>query len=205
MIDPSVRSPYDAAVDYQLERWFNAGAGGLPPWDWLMILVALRAEVAFMAAVAAWFILGIVRHRPDDRVGAITALLASGLALLVNQVVSHLVYRPRPFVTHPDTVRVLLGHSRDASFPSDHAAAAVAISIVLIAFHRRLGIAALLFAILVAYARVYVGDHYPGDVLGGALVGLLAGLVFLHWLRPLPQTLGRLVDRLVPGQRTKAA
>jgi undecaprenyl-diphosphatase len=192
-------------MDYQLERWINAGAGGLPARDFLMIAVASGAEVVFLVTVVLWFILGVVRGRPDDRVGAIAALLASGLALLVNQVVSHIVYRPRPFVMHPNTVHVLLGHSADGSFPSDHAAAAVAISIVLCAFHRRLGIAALLFAVLTAYARVYVGDHYPGDVLAGALIGLLAGLVLVTWLRLVPTALGRFLDRLAPGKGAKAA
>jgi len=166
-------------VDYQLERWINAAAGANQPLDAVMIALAAGAEVGFVALVAAWFVLGLVRRQREDWLAAILALLASGLALLLNLVISHVWYRSRPFVDHPGTVHVLLGHVRDASFPSDHVAAALAISIVLLGAHRRLGIIAIVVAALVGYARIYVGDHYPSDVLAGALVGTLSALVVL--------------------------
>ena len=168
-------------VDYQLERWVNALAGVNSALDAVMVALAAGAEVGFIALVAAWFVVGVVRRQRNEWLAAIVALLASGLALLVNVAISHAWYRPRPFVDHPGTVHVLLGHVRDASFPSDHLAAALAISIVLLSAHRRLGIVAIVVAVLVGYARVYVGDHYPTDVVAGALVGTLSalGVLFL--------------------------
>lgn len=166
-------------VDYQLERWVNASAGVNSALDAVMVALAAGAEVGFIALVAAWFVVGVVRRQRNEWLAAMFALLASGLALVVNVAISHAWYRPRPFVDHPRTVHVLLGHVRDASFPSDHVAAALAISIVLLSAHRRLGIVAIVVAVLVGYARVYVGDHYPTDVLAGALVGTLSALVVL--------------------------
>jgi len=55
----------------------------------------------------------------------------------------------------------------------------VAIAVVLVAAHRRLGLITFLVALAVGYARVFVGDHYPGDVLGGVVVGLLSGAILL--------------------------
>lgn len=164
-------------MDFQLEQWINGAAGVNPVLDAVMVALAQWSELAFIALVAGWFVLGVVRRRPVERVGAALALLAAGLAFGVNQVIGHLWARPRPFTSHPGSVHLLLGHSADASFPSDHVGAAVAISMVLVAIHRRLGIAALLLALLVGYARVFVGDHYPGDVIGGVIVGGLAAAV----------------------------
>ena len=172
-------------MDYQLEQWINGPAGSHPLLDHLMTGVAQIAAPLFAAGVALWFLLGWRGDRRRERIGAIAAAVAAAAALLVNQVLGHVWDRPRPFVAHPGTVHLLVVHSTDSSFPSDHAAAAFAIGLVLIAMHRRIGMLALLFALLMSYARVYVGDHYPGDVAAGAAVGLLAGTVAIAWVRPL--------------------
>jgi len=180
--------------DYDLEQWINGPAGHHPIWDSLAVQVAGWAEPLFIAVVVLWFILGWLRGRAPDHYGALAALLAAGGALSINLIISHIWLRARPFVAHPGTVHLLLSHSRDASFPSDHAAAAFAISVVLLAVHRRAGLAALTFAAAMSYARVYVGDHYPGDVLAGAAIGLVVGALFVRWQEPLAATLGRFVD-----------
>jgi undecaprenyl-diphosphatase len=147
--------------------------------------------------IGVWFLAGWIRGLPLDRQGAITALIASGVGLLANRVINQIWMRPRPFIAHPDNVRVLLPHAADASFPSDHAVAAFAIVAVLIAFRPKFGIAAALFAILMIYARIYVGNHYPGDVLSGALIGLIIGFVMVRWLSPLMFRLRELADRII--------
>lgn len=118
-------------------------------------------------------------------------------ALAVVQVIDRLWARPRPFIAHPDTVHLLVAHAADPSFPSDHAVAACAIAVVLVSFHRRLGAVALLCAAVLAYARVYIGVHYPGDVLGGFLVGTLVALVLVRLATPLMTWLSSLVDRII--------
>jgi undecaprenyl-diphosphatase len=158
-------------MDFQLQQWINGAAGANVVLDAVMVALAQWSEPAFIALVAGWLMFGVVRRLQVERVGAALALLAAGLAFAVNQVIAQFWARPRPFSSHPGSVHVLLGHSADASFPSDHVAAAVAISMMLLAIHRRLGIAALLLSVLVGYARVFVGDHYPGDVIGGVIVG----------------------------------
>jgi len=175
-------------MDYRLERWINGPAGHTPALDALMRLAAGWAEPLFNALVVGWFLVGWWRGQARDRQGAITAGLAAVLALLVNQAITHLWTRPRPFVAHPAAVHLLLAHSTDPSFPSDHAAPAFAIAVVLFGVHRRLGLLALCLAVLMSYARVYVGDHYPADVAAGALIGTAAALLgLLFWLHlPLP-------------------
>lgn len=184
-------------MDYRLEQWINGPAGHHPILDSLMVHAAGWGQAIFIAVVALWFVVGWFWGSPTDRRGAITALLAAGGALLANQLVLHLWTRPRPFIAHPAAVHLLLAHTADPSFPSDHAAPAFAIALVLFAFHRRLGALALLFAALMSYARVYDGVHYPGDVTGGALIGLAVALVLLTWLAPVMERLRRMGDRAI--------
>jgi len=188
-------------LDYSLQQWINAPAGSHPLVDSVMRHTASWGEAIFIGIVALWFLLGWRRGLPRERQGALAALLAAGAALLLNMVISHLWTRPRPFVTHPDTVHVLLRHSVDASFPSDHAAAGFAVAGVVFVMHRRLGTLALLLAAGMSYARVYAGDHYPGDVLAGAVVGLGVATVLTSQLDPLLLLLRQFVDRLITWLR----
>jgi len=158
-------------VDFQLEQWVNSAAGHSPLLDDVMVALAKWSEITFIALVAGWLLWGLITRASNRREAAVAALLASGLALAVNQLVSLVWSRPRPFAAHPGRVHVLLGHSADASFPSDHVAAAVAIAVVVISVHQRVGLLTLLVALAVGFARVFVGDHYPGDVGGGGWRG----------------------------------
>jgi undecaprenyl-diphosphatase len=111
-----------------------------------MVAMAQWSEPFFIAVVLAWFVFGLVRRVGVEREGAVAALLASGVALAANQLISQLWSRPRPFAAHPGAVHMLLSHPGDASFPSDHVAAAVAISVVLWFGHRRSGLTGLVLA-----------------------------------------------------------
>lgn len=78
----------------------------------------------------------------------------------------------RPFTTHP-SVHPLIAHHSGQAFPSDHSTAAFAIALVVLAFlSRRWGAVLLVAAVLIGFSRVYVGVHYPGDILGSVLVSL---------------------------------
>jgi undecaprenyl-diphosphatase len=112
------------------------------------------------------------------------------LAMLTNQIVSHLWERPRPFVTH-HALHLLSAPSADPSFPSDHAAAAFAIAFAVLALWRRAGVLFLVAAALIATSRVALGMHYPSDVAAGMVVGWLSATVVVRYAcRPV----GRMVD-----------
>lgn len=172
-------------MDFQLEQWVNRHAGASPALDFGMRLLASRGEYLFLLALAGWFLFGWIRARPEEREGALLALAAALLALLLNQLVSHAWPRHRPFDAHPHLVRLLIPHSRDRSFPSDHASASFAIAFVLFARHRRLGIGLMAAAALMGFARVFVGVHYPLDIAGGIAIGFGAAALLLRYRRPI--------------------
>lgn len=106
----------------------------------------------------------------------VAATLAGLLALAAAQVFGLVMYVPRPF--EAGVGHTLIAHVADSSFPSDHATVLAAVAAVLIlASETRLAGAALAVLWLpMAWARVYVGVHFPSDLLGGAIVGVCSAL-----------------------------
>ncbi len=121
------------------------------------------------ALLVAWW---IGRQRSES--ATIAAVVCAGVAVLVAlgaaQVIGHLVGRARPYDAI-EGVRVLVSRTKDFSFPSDHATVAGAVAAGLWFADRRVGRVAIGLAVGMAFARVYVGAHYPGDVLAGLALG----------------------------------
>lgn len=109
------------------------------------------------------------------RAGA-SALLALALgALMTNILIKPAFARIRPYEVI-DGLILLVEKQRDFSFPSGHSCASFAAATALSKhLPRRAFICLLSLAALIAVSRLYVGAHYPSDVLGGILIGVLAG------------------------------
>lgn len=97
------------------------------------------------------------------------------LSYILLQIAAHIYIDHRPFVDHHLTQ--LVSHAAGTSFPSDHTTvtAAIAFGLLFLTRFKALGLAVLGCAFLIGFARVFVGIHYPIDILGGLLVGLLGG------------------------------
>lgn len=102
--------------------------------------------------------------------------VADGLSLALRQAIG----RDRPPLVYPEP-KALVAVPHTGAFPSGHASSAFACAAVLAWASPRLRVPALVLAAAIAWSRVYVGVHWPLDVLGGALLGVLVGtlLVFL--------------------------
>jgi undecaprenyl-diphosphatase len=141
----------------------------------------------------------LARRRPAETMAAaLLAPLSTVLAVAVNQPIIRAVGEARPYVAHPDA-QVLVAKTGDPSFPSDHAAMAGAVAAGLVLVSWRLGLVAAAFAMVMAFDRVYVGVHYPQDVVAGLALG--AAVAILVWV-----ALRRPVTRLVVwGRATQLA
>ena len=155
--------------------------------------------IALTLLLAGWCWWRIAR-RADDApaavAGVLWALLGAGIALLLNIPVRALVRRPRPFVDH-DGLDVLVRHKADYSFVSDHATLTAAVAVGLFMVSRKLGAVALVLALCEGFCRVYMGVHYPTDVIGGFALGTATVLL----LAPLALTLLTALTTAVAGSR----
>jgi undecaprenyl-diphosphatase len=128
-------------------------------------------------------VLAVLWRRPWLLLLVVTAdLAADGISLVLRQWIGRLrpplVYpEPRPLVPTPHT----------GSFPSGHSATAFACATVIAWASPRLALPAFVLAALVAWSRVYVGVHWPLDVLGGAALGVLVATALLRLVATRPR------------------
>jgi undecaprenyl-diphosphatase len=181
-------------MDWYLFQVLNGVAGRWPVLDLLMCWTARYAPAGLVLPLLYLWLRVPGEERTMRREEVLRAVLAAFLALALNQLIGWLHFRPRPFATHK--VHLLLPPSPDPSFPSDHAAGAWAVvwSLRRAAGGVRYPLMALAVAVMVA--RVYVGLHYPSDVIGGAVVGVAVSRLVERLSGLLPSGLWRLLTRL---------
>ena len=161
-------------MNYEIFQAINQNAGHQPLLDGLMVFFTQFAFPLFALVLLLMWFLGKEKEKYTVVYAAITAVTA----LVVNMILGHIFYENRPFVTHH--VNLLVQHVKDSSFPSDHATGTFSIALAILwRKHRKIGIGMLLFAICTGISRVYVGNHYPFDVLASIIVSIVvSGLVF---------------------------
>ena len=161
----------DEALFLRINDW----VGKFTPMDEVMRLIASDYLVPVTLALilfALWFAGSDLGTRERYQIGIVVAVFAVALANSSIEVLNNFYFRDRPFLNHE--AELLFYRPTDSSFPANSAAAAFAIAGSVGIFQRRLAIAIVSLAALYAFSRVYVGVHYPIDVVGGAVFGLVA-------------------------------
>ncbi len=112
------------------------------------------------------------------KAAAIQTLLAHGLAALIVNGLKHLIGRPRPKFAHSGEWQLAPSWASGLdSFPSGHSAASFAVATVLAKRFPAVGPLCLSIAAFVALSRILRGSHFPTDVLGGAVMGVISGVI----------------------------
>jgi len=161
--------------DLSLFRFLNevppAAASVLTPLVHLFLPIGIVIAVVLMAGyVVAW-----TRSVLPLAAGA----AAAGAAWALANAAKVIANRPRPYQVVADAV-LRQPPAHGTSFPSSHTAVTVAVVIALVPFlPRALAWVAIAYAVLVGWSRVYLGVHYPLDVLAGAGIGMAVGGVVL--------------------------
>jgi undecaprenyl-diphosphatase len=178
-------------MDYRLAHSLNGFSIHHDAFEDPLRAYVSASEILFAAAILALLLLPGPRRVVTRRAG-VAAAASVALALLVAHLLAMLVDRPRPFVAHAGAIHAFLAHAADPSFPSEHATAAFAIATAVALRIRPVGAVLLVLATVVAAGRVFLGLHYPSDVLAGAAIG--AAVALACWLPPARRGLNRLAD-----------
>jgi undecaprenyl-diphosphatase len=176
-------------MNYQLFEYINQNAGHHPFLDGLMVFVTNYSLIIFaLVLLLIWFF-----GKENYKYTVVFAVVTGALGLFINFILGHIFYEPRPFVTHH--VHLLIQHAKDSSFPSDHATGAFSLALAVLLRHRKIGVGMLLFAILTGISRVYLGHHYPFDVLGSIIVSLVSSLL-VYKFSSVFEPIGRIIINL---------
>ncbi len=126
-----------------------------------------------------WILLTLVLlcFKKTRKAGFFSAGALAGSVLLNNVILKNAIGRVRPYELIPE-LKLIIARAKDASFPSGHTAASFASCIAIVPnVKKRYGIPLIIMACLIAFSRVYVGIHYPSDILGGFMSGLFLGIM----------------------------
>ncbi|MFE2583475.1 phosphatase PAP2 family protein [Streptomyces sp. NPDC059378] len=199
--------------DVDLLYDINGLAGSTPHWfDRGVAFVGEYGLLLVMVLVVLWCWSSVRRRGGDEAASSVAGLvwapLAAGIAVLVNVPIRGFVQRPRPFLDHQG-LDVLVSGKNDYSFVSDHATITMAIGVGLFVTNRRFGLLGIALAMLEGFCRVYMGVHYPTDVVGGFALGTAVALLLsppaMLMLTPLMKAVeqspraGRLIRRRPAG------
>jgi undecaprenyl-diphosphatase len=165
-------------MDYNLFFLINNIAGKWICLDSLAIFFAKYFIYYLVAGATILFFL--IKDKKEKIKYLILTLLSVILSrLIITEIIRLFWYCPRPFVAH--AVNLLIEHNASASFPSGHIAFLFALATAIYFFNKKFGIAFLGISFLVGLARVFVGVHYPLDILGGIVMGIFSA-IFIKFL-----------------------
>lgn len=182
------------SADETLFFWINGIAGKVTILDWLMRMFGddyFVVTIMSLLLLFLWFGYRSAPQRHTNQTAVFCAVGAVGLAGIAIHLLT--VYGPdriRPYDAYPDLVNLLTYSRTDPSFPSESATVVFALATgVWIVRRGRMAAAMFLMAFLLSFARIYLGVHYPLDIVGGAAIGILSSLAALGLLRiiePIP-------------------
>jgi len=143
-------------------------------WAWLDVLAIILAEFFPYLLIIALAIFLLKDYRKYSKI-VIEALVAAFFArFALVSFIRWVLPRARPFLNN--NVNLLFEH-QGSSFPSGHAAFFFALSTIIYFYNKKIGALFFLTSILIVLARIFSGIHWPSDILAGAIVGIISGLV----------------------------
>ena len=159
-------------MNHDLFLFLNAGDDPAPFWIGIAYLLAVYAVLLLPLKLVFDWLWGTQEDR-RLALGVLMALVAAGA---VNLLIGAFWYVPRP--AEAGIGHCYLAHAADSSFPSDHATVLFA-ALWVYALARRLAAAAMMLVtgVAVGWARIYLGVHFPLDIMGALVVGLIAAVL----------------------------
>lgn len=154
--------------------------------DILTPIVKAITYLGEMGGIWILFCVGFLIFPKTRRLGMACSLSLAMVFLVDNVIIKNLVARTRPYEVVDGLTR-LVGKQHDYSFPSGHSGASFAVAWVMFReMPKKFGIPAVILALLIALSRLYVGVHYPTDVLVGTIMGIIMGIISCKIMQKVP-------------------
>lgn len=131
-----------------------------------------------------WIILALILlcFKKTRKTGICLAVVLIIGEIFGNQILKRLFERPRPYTVNPDA-NVIVDKLSSFSFPSGHSRCSVECAVVIFANNKKWGIAAIVLAVFTCISRMYLYMHFPTDVLAGAVLGVIDGLLAMFIIK----------------------
>ncbi|XJZ28757.1 undecaprenyl-diphosphatase [Bacillota bacterium Lsc_1132] len=163
-------------MDYKLFRAINLLSGRSLMLDRMMILISTKIRYIFVFVfIAMWF-----KKQLYKKI-SIEAGISVIIALIIHFLIKLFYFKPRPFVKR--RVGILIPSKTDSSFPSKHTLLVFTVSTTIFFYKRFLGFIICVLSFLTGLSRIWVGHHYPSDIIGSAILGSLTSMVVHKFVR----------------------
>jgi undecaprenyl-diphosphatase len=163
--------------------------------DKVMIFFSKDMPYIFVAISAIVFILGIVKNNSNTRKAVFSTFVITVINLFLSVIIGKVYYEDRPFVHNK--INLLVPHPADSSFPSDHAIGTMSIALGFTKYNKILSGILTILSLIVGFSRVYVGNHYPMDVIGAYVIVIVVNYIYNFKLRNKVEKLYEIVENKV--------
>jgi undecaprenyl-diphosphatase len=158
-------------MDDKVFRLINQFTGRYRFLDTFMIIISKKLRYLFaLILLIMWFRNNI--HKRLTTFAGISALIT----LLLTSVIKLVYFKNRPFSKKRVNLLAPVPSKKDSSFPSKHTTLAFAIAISVLFYKRTLGCILSVLAFLAGLSRIWMGQHYPSDIFGSAMIGSIVAL-----------------------------
>lgn len=153
-------------MDDKIFRVINQFSGRVRLLDVFMIFLSQKLRYVFaLVLIIMWF-----RNNHHKRI-TLYAGISAFITLLVTSIIKLFFFKPRPFLKKSVNLLAPVPLKRNSTFPSKHTTLAFAVSISILFYQRTLGVMMSIFAFLSGLSRIWMGQHYPSDIIGSAFIG----------------------------------
>ncbi|WP_243291871.1 undecaprenyl-diphosphatase [Bacillus sp. FJAT-47783] len=163
-------------MDTTIFRAINMLSGRFSLLDKWMIFISNKIRYVYiLLLLMMWF------KNMTYKKMTVNAVISSFITLILNSFIKFFYFKPRPFVKR--RVGILIPSKRDSSFPSKHTLLVFAISTSVFLYERVLGFIMFGLSFLTGFSRIWVGHHYPSDIIGSAVLGSLTSMIIHKLIR----------------------
>ncbi len=144
-------------------------------WAWLDFVGKFFGEWSAYFLVGLVVLYPIISRKRTAWIGAFLALFSAGVAkFIITDGIRFFYHHPRPILVMP-IHQLFADVSKEYSFPSGHVTFFFALATVIYFFNKKLGVFLLVMSALMGIGRIFIGVHWPADILAGAFIGIVTG------------------------------